>query len=120
MGYTQDTGNHAEQLACQFLKKNGLKLLEQNFSCRFGEIDLVMRQDQTLVFVEVRSRQQNNPVDAITSIDHNKQGKLLRTAEFYLQKQKVHTSIPARFDVVAITWANSKNKIDWIQNAIEG
>lgn len=120
MGYTQQAGNFAEDLACDFLKQKGLQLIERNYRCRFGEIDLVMKQEQTLVFIEVRSRQKNNQVDAITSIDLFKQQKLIRSAEYYLQQHKFACSIPARFDVIAVTRTDKQNKIDWLQNAIEG
>ena len=103
MGYTQETGDFAEQLACDYLVKKGLTLIKRNFRCRFGEIDLVMQQDDYLVFIEVRSRKRHNQVDAITSIDAFKQQKLTRSAEYYLQQNRVHQDIPARFDVIAVT-----------------
>ncbi len=121
MGYTQKKGQQAETLACEFLSDKGLKLITKNYHCRYGEIDLIMQQDQTIVFVEVRSRKSNSLVDSASSVNWSKQQKLQRTAENYLQKNNVHSSIPARFDVIAVT--NNKDKstqIDWIQNAFEG
>jgi len=121
MGYTQETGDFAEQLACDYLIENGLKLIKRNYRCRFGEIDLVMQQNNVLVFIEVRSRKKNTQVDAITSVDGFKQQKLIRSAEYYLQQNRVHQDIPARFDVIAVTHQSLENPtIDWIQNAIEG
>lgn len=121
MGYTQEKGQFAEELACRFLQRHGLNLMARNYYCRFGEIDLIMQQDGTIVFVEVRYRKSNNLVDGASSVDTRKQKKLYRSAEYYLQKSGIHHSVPARFDVVAITQsANADPEIDWIQNAIEG
>lgn len=121
MGYTQDKGQYAEELACRFLKQQGLSCIKRNYHCRFGEIDLIMQQDSTIVFVEVRYRKAGSMVDSITSIDYNKQQKLYRSAENYLQHNRIPDSIPARFDVVAITQdADTQPEINWIRNAIEG
>ena len=121
MGYTQEKGQYAEELACNYLKQQGLSFINKNYHCRYGEIDLIMKQDATIVFVEVRFRKANSQVDSITSIDARKQQKLYRSAENYLQRNNIHHSIPARFDVVGITQsANSDPTINWIQNAIEG
>lgn len=120
MGITQVKGRLGEELAYHYLKQQGLSLINKNYHCRYGEIDLIMKQDSTIVFVEVRYRKANNLVDSITSIDERKQQKLYRTAENYLQQNRIHQSIPARFDVVAITQgSNSEPEINWIQNAIE-
>ena len=121
MGHTQKAGQLAEIMACQFLCDKGLKLVTKNYHCRYGEIDLIMQQEQTIVFVEVRSRKLNNLVDSASSVNWSKQQKLQRTAENYLQKNNVHSSIPARFDVIAVTHnPNQEIKIDWIQNAFDG
>jgi len=121
VGYTQEKGQFAEKLACQYLKQQGLSFINKNYHCRYGEIDLIMKQDSTIVFVEVRYRKANSQVDSITSIDTRKQQKLYRSAENYLQSNNIHDSIPARFDVVGITQTNDSDpEINWIQNAIEG
>jgi len=118
---TQKTGQQGEALACDYLIEQGLRLISKNYHCRYGEIDLIMQQDQTIVFIEVRSRKSTNLVDAATSINWSKQQKLQRSAEDYLQKKNIHASIPARFDVIAISHSqNETTKIDWIQNAIDG
>ena len=119
MGYTQITGKHAEDLACQYLNQHGLSLLERNFNTRFGEIDLVMRDKDTTVFVEVRYRRHSDIVDPLSSIDTRKQRKLIRTAQYYLQRQHTVAHLPARFDVVAITEDDAQPKIQWIKNAFE-
>jgi len=119
MGYTQRKGNAAEQLACEFLQQQGLKLITRNYRCRFGEIDLILRHQQTIVFVEVRYRKANSLVNGAQSINAAKQIKLLRSASCYLQQQHLADTTPARIDVVAVTEQNQQYQFDWIQNAIE-
>lgn len=110
----QDTGLAAEQLACQYLQAQGLKLLERNYRCRFGEIDLIMQDGRDLVFVEVRFRRSQRFGGAALSVDAAKQAKLLATAQHYLQSKAPKRN--ARMDVVAV---ESGNRIDWIKNAIQ-
>jgi len=119
VGYTQRSGKHAEDLACDYLHQHGLRVLERNYHTRFGEIDLVMRDHDTTVFVEVRYRRDTNIVDPLSSIDWRKQAKLTRTAHYYLQQHKQHALAPARFDVVAITDHGTQNHIQWVKNAFE-
>lgn len=108
-------GDSAEQDALEFLQQSGLKLICTNYSCKFGEIDLIMQDDKSLVFVEVRYRNSNKFGGAAASVNHHKQQKIIRTAEHYLQKN--YRQIPAcRMDVIAI---DKNQKIDWIKNAIE-
>jgi putative endonuclease len=106
-------GNAAEQLAATFLQQKGLTLLEKNFRCKHGEIDLIMRDGKTLVFVEVRLRSNPNFGSAATSIDQSKQGKLTRTAEYYLQ---IHGDSACRFDAVLMQSIDI-NAVEWIKNA---
>jgi putative endonuclease len=106
-------GNTAEQLAATFLQKKGLTLLERNFRCAHGEIDLIMRDGKTLVFVEVRLRSNTNFGGAAMSITRSKQQKLTRTAERYLQ---IHGDTTCRFDAILMQSADL-NAVEWIQNA---
>lgn len=119
MGYTQKSGKLAEDLACQYLHQHGLRVLERNYNTRYGEIDLVMQDQDTTVFVEVRYRRHSDIVDPLSSIDQHKQRKLTRTAHCYLQQQKVHAEASARFDVVAVTGQDEQYQIQWIKNAFE-
>jgi putative endonuclease len=88
-----------------------MRLLERNFCCRLGEIDLIMQEGQTLVFVEVRLRRSQQFGGAAASITHHKQQKLLKAAQIYLQKLK--TLPPCRFDVVVTDGDN----MEWIKDA---
>ena len=107
-------GQRAEQRACKFLQQQGLGLIETNYRCRYGEIDLVMRDGQQLVFVEVRYRGNSAFGGPLASIDHRKQTKLIAAAAHYLLIKRQQNDV--RFDVVGITQGD---RIDWITNAIE-
>jgi len=107
-------GAQAEQLAAKFLQAQGLKLVQQNYSCKHGEIDLIMQDVMTLVFVEVRLRSGNHFGGAAASITATKQGRLIRTAQHYLAELQ---RIPAcRFDAVLYEGLNGTNP-QWIKNA---
>jgi putative endonuclease len=107
-------GKEAEQRAEQFLLWQDLVLLERNFRCPFGEIDLIMRDRGAIVFVEVRMRRNNLFGGAASSVTPVKQGKLLRTARYYLAK--LARTPACRFDVVLLT-GNEGDDIEWIKNA---
>lgn len=112
------TGNKAEKIALKFLLKQGLKKECNNFSACSGEIDLIMRDVSTLVFVEVRFRQQSHVFgDGFTSITHQKQQRIHKTAQCYLQYRYGPCHHPlCRFDVVGISHKNMRD-ITWIKNA---
>lgn len=122
MTTTREQGDFTESLACQFLENKGFKFIERNFNCRFGEIDLIMQDKDSLVFVEVRYRRNNNYGSGAETITTNKQSKLIKTASAYLQRHAKLNQYPARFDVISITGpietTNIENiKFDWIENA---
>jgi len=108
------SGVLAEQLAAQYLQQQGLKLLQTNYSCRFGEIDLILQDGESLVFAEVRMRSSAAFGGAAASIDARKQAKLLKTAQFYLSELK--RIPPCRFDAVLMQ-ASDLQQIEWIKNA---
>lgn len=108
----KDLGNKAEIAACNYLQTQGLNLIQQNFYSRFGEIDLIMQDNDTLVFVEVKQRKKGID-NAIESITPAKQKKLILTAQYYLLK--LGRSINCRFDVIAI---DSNWQIVWLKNVI--
>ncbi len=116
----QAIGQHAEQLAEQYLTQRGLRLLERNYRCRGGEIDLIMTDEsEALVFVEVRYRKHQAFGGAAASVDQRKQQRLLLAANHYLQRSRAMER-RCRFDVVAISPArDGQNQVQWISNAIE-
>lgn len=107
-------GKDAEQYAASYLQKQHLTLLQQNYRCRFGEIDIIMRDDETLVFVEVRMRTNEAFGGAAASITPFKQSKLLRTARHYIAELNVEPA--CRFDAILLT-GNDGKTIEWIKNA---
>ncbi len=94
-------GEYWEQQALAFLRSQGLRLLQQNFRAKCGEIDLIMLEQETLVFVEVRKRQRSRFLHAAASIDGRKQARLWRTAQAYLLTRPDLSAKPCRFDIIA-------------------
>lgn len=110
-------GQQAEQLACEYLQQQGLTLVERNYYCRLGEIDLIMQHHKSLVFIEVRYRKNNLFGGAIGSITTKKQDKLQKTALHYLQQHKTRQN--SRFDVIAITGQGPQQTLEWLQNVFQ-
>jgi len=108
-------GEQAESLAADFLRSHGLTVTKKNYRCRHGEIDLIARDGDTVVFVEVRSRADTSYGGAAASITLAKRERLLKTARHYLAG--IHPLPPCRFDAVLLT--GNAPHIDWIRNAIE-
>lgn len=107
-------GQSAESRAEAFLRTHGLKLVTRNWRSRFGEIDLIMQDASTLVFIEVRLRSRNDFGGAAASVTPAKQKKLLATARQYLSTLRVLP--PCRFDVVALS---GDTPPEWIRNAFD-
>ncbi len=105
-------GAEAERRAEAFLERHNLVLLQRNYRCRFGEIDLIMREGATLVFVEVRMRASRNCGGAGESITERKRTKLIYTARHYLSSLKREP--PCRFDAVLLS---GREGIEWIKDA---
>lgn len=96
-------GSRSKKAASRFLRSLGFRLLEHNFICEIGEIDIVALDADTLVFVEVRSTESGNSLTPAQSVDLKKQNRLTRLALYYSQKRRL-LDRPARFDVLAISW----------------
>ncbi len=111
-------GETAEANACTYLEKQGLQTLWRNFRCRLGEIDLIMQDGDTIVFVEVRYR--NNPRygSSLESVNWQKQRKLINAASFYLQQRNITDTYPCRFDVIALE-KDTGNITQWIKDAFQ-
>jgi putative endonuclease len=110
-------GDKYEQLASHYLARHSLTWLAQNFTTKFGEIDLIMKDKECIVFVEVKYRKQHSHGDAAEFVTRAKQQKLIRTAYVWLNQQGLQPqSTCFRFDVVAIH--KEGDDINWIKNAI--
>ena len=110
-------GHNAENRACEHLGRHGLTLIERNYRAPFGEIDLIMQDQQTVVFVEVRYRRSQEYGTPAETIDRRKQAKLRATAAHYLQRHKSAARRPCRFDVVAVSGSAGEERIQWLPNA---
>ncbi len=107
-------GDDKERLAEAYLAARHFTLIERNFLCKRGEIDLIMKDQGYLVFIEVRYRETQEFGGALASITAGKQKKLRRAAEYYLLQHFGNTPPPCRFDVVGI---EGQDEIMWIKNA---
>lgn len=115
---TRERGTWAENIALRFLGARGLKLLKRNYRCLLGEIDIVMKDNDTLVFVEVRYRAGSEYGSPLETIDRAKQTRLLRTASHYLRKHRMtEAQAQCRFDVVVVT--GPKPSTEWIKAAFQ-
>ncbi|GGI86713.1 YraN family protein [Legionella impletisoli] len=112
---SQQIGFAAEEEAKEHLISQGLKLIETNYRSKLGEIDLIMRDKDYLVFIEVRARASKAYGGALASVNYQKQQKLIKTALFYLMQKKIHHNLPIRFDVVSLE--GKPYQINWIKNA---
>ncbi len=109
---TQQLGNAAEDFALDYLKASGLTLVEKNYLCEMGEIDLIMKDSNALVFVEVRLRNNSRYGTGAETVTQNKIRKIINTAQLYLTRHPIKGDLDCRFDVISMD-----GKIDWIQNA---
>ncbi len=110
-------GNYWEGVALKFLKQNKLQTITRNFHCKLGEIDLIMSDKDTLVFIEVKYRKNDDWVSAAEAVTKEKQKKIRRSAQLFILKNKKYNNWNCRFDVVSIEGNKSDPKIDWIIHA---
>lgn len=106
MSNSINIGRKAEQAALHYLLHQGLHLLQTNYFCKYGEIDLVMLDKDALCFIEVRARKNGGYASATESIDRRKQGKIIKTALCFLQQFTEYESYNCRFDVVAFDYVS--------------
>ena len=110
---TQDRGRLAEALVADYLQARGLRLIERNYNCRLGEIDLILADGPTLVFAEVRLRRNRDYGGAAASITAAKRQRILKAARHYLSGRPER---PCRFDVILLD-ALDPDRIEWIKDA---
>ena len=109
-------GREGEDFAAQYLLKMGWELIERNFRTREGEIDIIAREDNTLVFVEVKSNRQQRFGPPELRVDERKQRQIARTAEQYLYSRQI-VDMDCRFDVITVDLAQQPPQIKHIENA---
>lgn len=108
-------GRNAEATACAYLQAQGLTLCARNFRCAYGEVDLVMRDRDTLCFIEVRARAADSHGGAAGSVTYSKQQKIVRAAQQYLLSHPAAADAPCRFDVVTLGPAG----LEWLRDAFQ-
>ena len=106
-------------MAETFLRKQGLTTLKRNYSCKTGEIDLVMKEREMLVFVEVRFRQHTSRGSGMETVGKVKQRRLISAARLFLSSGPRLAEMPCRFDVVSVTGEAGQPRFDWIRNAFD-
>ena len=116
---SRQSGKRAEDVAANYLKKQNVNIISRNFHSRFGEIDLIGLDKETLVFIEVRYRKNENYLSAIETIDRQKCKKIIITSDVYLNKRKKYQSYQCRFDVITITGDINEPVIEWIKSAFQ-
>ena len=114
----QVLGKEGERLAEQYLKKKGYQLVERNYRCKAGELDLIVLDRRVLVFVEVKTRTGERFGSPLEAVAYHKQRKMIQAAQFFLSAKGLHQR-DARFDVVGVSWAGREPLVEHIENAFE-
>ncbi len=113
-----ERGKFGEDKAAEYLENNGYSIIKRNFSCRFGEIDIIAENDGYLVFAEVKLRKNDRYGEAKEFVNYSKQQKIIKTASLFLTKYE--TEKQPRFDVIEIYAPNgvlSSVRINHIEDA---
>lgn len=114
---SRSRGRDFELAAERHLVQRGLRVVARNYTCRGGELDLVMRDGAVIAFIEVRYRRSRRYGGAAESVDHRKQARILRAASHFLLTHRQFADCPCRFDVVAIEGEDDARVTDWIAGA---
>ena len=117
-GQKQILGREGEGIAERYLKKQGFKLLERNYRCPVGELDLVAIDHKVLVFVEVKTRTNDGSGSPLEAVDRRKQRQIIKTALYFLSQKRLHDR-DARFDVIGISMERGEPVVEHIRNAFE-
>ena len=119
MTTTRQRGQHWERVAESFLNRRGLKTLQRNFQVRCGEIDLILMDEGTLVFTEVRYREHDGHGTGAESVTWTKQKRIISAAQLFLQRHPKQSFRPCRFDVISISAESGEPLLNWIQDAFD-
>ena len=111
-------GREGERIAERFLTKKGYKLVERNYRCAAGELDLIVLDQRVIVFVEVKTRTGMGYGTALEAVEARKQRKMIYAAQFFLNAKKL-SQREARFDVIGISWPGTEPQVEHIENAFE-
>jgi putative endonuclease len=118
--YNKDLGAFGEAMACSYLEKQGYRLIERNFSCKAGELDIIALEGDTLAFIEVKCRTSNSYGSPSEAVSYYKQSRIVKAALFYMNKHNCFDYM-SRFDVIEV-YTNGTidgTSINLIRNAFE-
>jgi len=120
LNFRKKIGNEGEKLAEKYLKRKGYKIIQKNYRCKLGEIDIIAEQNKVIVFVEVRTKQSEKLGLPQYSINTAKKGQISKAALWYIKEKKI-VNQTCRFDVIAITYPSNSQEphIEHIENAFE-
>ena len=118
MYYKQETGKSGEEIASIYLEKEGYIILERNFSCHQGEIDIIAKDKDEIVFIEVKTRTDISYGEASEAVTNTKKRHLINSIKYYIYKQKLENQ-PIRIDVAEVYINKGKVKVNYIKQAIE-
>jgi putative endonuclease len=113
----QVAGRAVEEAAETHLATAGLRPVARNVTCRMGELDLVMRDGEALVFVEVRYRRSASHGSAAESVSRTKRARLVAAARYFLMRNPKLSNLPCRFDVVAVDGEGDARRVEWLRDA---
>jgi putative endonuclease len=112
-----ESGRLAEQAARSFLESHGLRLLASNYRCRYGELDLIMRDKEQLVVVEIRYRRHTRFMKPVESITRAKRHRIARATLHFMQNNHAYDDHPVRFDIIGISGPLERSTMNWIPGA---
>jgi putative endonuclease len=114
----KELGKKGEEVALRFLKKRGYRIIEQNYVCKMGEMDLIAKEKDTLAFIEVKTRTSTTFGLPQLAVNSSKQRQLSKVALYFLKEKKLE-DVKARFDVVAIILGQNGEEIELIKDAFD-
>jgi len=113
----RDLGNAVENKTVDYLEQRNVTILQRNYLCKMGEIDIIAQDQQDLIFIEVRYRKNDYYGGALASVNLKKQKRLIRAASHYMQKTRITNRTACRFDVIAISGNLDQLEFNWIKAA---
>lgn len=118
MHHSQQLGQWAEQYASQYVEQLGFNIVQRNYHCRGGELDLIINKDKLLVFIEVKARSSQEYGSAVEMLTPNKQKRMMKAITHFLHHFPQYDHYDYRFDLFAIQIHSSHNiAVEWIENA---
>ena len=116
----REVGSRYEEKAAAYLTEQGLTVVERNYRCRTGEIDIIARDGACYVFCEVKYRYDQSAGDPAEAVDARNQQVIFRTAAFYMRQKGLGEDTPCRFDVIAVTGIGNTLRLRWLRDAFGG